>query len=180
MWNNINFQCIYFLATNIHQIFGMGHRKLCMSLRTCKSRELRGSILYTDCHCLRRNGLQYDCRRSGCQSSRLCEVLPAPLCVPANVACLKHCVNPHAEPLSNICNMRGFWTRSTHLSSHKTILFHVSDACCLLSSFQLPMLAKYKDDFQRRLNRYFLVENRAPIQNSLQCFPYKAHVQNKP
>lgn len=78
----------------------------CASVRICKSRELRGGILYTDCYCLRRNGLQYDCRRSGCQSSPLCQTLPAPLCNPATVACMKHCQNPHAEELSSICRMR--------------------------------------------------------------------------
>ncbi|KAF9421612.1 hypothetical protein HW555_002545, partial [Spodoptera exigua] len=71
------------------------------SLRPCKSRELRGGILYTDCFCLRRNGLQYDCRRTGCQNSPLCSYLPAPLCEPARVACLTHCANPHAEELSS-------------------------------------------------------------------------------
>ncbi|CAF4791152.1 unnamed protein product [Pieris macdunnoughi] len=81
-------------------------RKMCAPLKACKSRELRGGILYTDCYCLRRNGLQYDCRRSGCQSSKLCQTLPAPLCGPANTACIKHKYNPHAEPLYNICKMR--------------------------------------------------------------------------
>ncbi|CAK1544672.1 unnamed protein product [Leptosia nina] len=75
-------------------------------LKRRKSRELRGGILYTDCYCLRRNGLQYDCRRSGCQDSELCQVLPAPLCGPAHTACIKHRSNPHAEPLFSICKMR--------------------------------------------------------------------------
>lgn len=76
------------------------------SLRTCKSRELRGGILSTDCFCLRRNGLQYDCRRTGCQNSPLCSVLPAPVCEPSRVACVTHCSNPHAEELSSICKLR--------------------------------------------------------------------------
>ncbi|CAH0724786.1 unnamed protein product, partial [Brenthis ino] len=78
----------------------------CAPLKICKSRELRGGLLYTDCFCLRRNGLQYDCRRSGCQNSSLCQTLPAPLCGPAAVACIKHCQNPHAEELRSICKMR--------------------------------------------------------------------------
>lgn len=77
------------------------------SLRPCKSRELRGGILSTDCFCLRRNGLQYDCRRTGCQNSPLCSALPGPLCDPARVACQTHCANPHAEELSSICKLRG-------------------------------------------------------------------------
>lgn len=76
------------------------------SLRACKSRELRGGVLSTDCFCLRRNGLQYDCRRSGCQNSPECSVLPGPVCEPARVACITHCANPHAEALSEICKMR--------------------------------------------------------------------------
>lgn len=76
------------------------------SLHGCKSRELRGGILSTDCFCLRRNGLQYDCRRTGCQNSPLCSVLPAPVCEPSQVACITHCANPHAEELSRICKLR--------------------------------------------------------------------------
>lgn len=84
----------------------MGPRRMITPLRNSKSRELRGGMLYTDCFCLRRNGLQYDCRRSGCQSSPLCEIQPVPLCGPAKIACAKHSFNPHAEPLSIICKMR--------------------------------------------------------------------------
>lgn len=76
------------------------------SLRACKSRELRGGILAKDCFCLRRNGLQYDCRRTGCQNSPLCSVLPAPVCEPSRVACITHCSNPHADELSSICKLR--------------------------------------------------------------------------
>ncbi|EFN69692.1 hypothetical protein EAG_11822, partial [Camponotus floridanus] len=35
-------------------------------LKKVKSIELRGGILYTDCDCYRRNGLQYDCSRTLC------------------------------------------------------------------------------------------------------------------
>lgn len=75
-------------------------------LQCARSRELRGSILYTDCQCLRRNGLQLDCRRTGCQNAPPCECIPAPLCEPARVAGMKHCCNPHAEPLCIIAQMR--------------------------------------------------------------------------
>lgn len=78
----------------------------CGSLPVCKSRELRGGVLYTDCNCLRRNGLQYDCRRSGCKTSPLCQALPAPLYEPSRVACISHCTNPHADSFSAICRMR--------------------------------------------------------------------------
>lgn len=91
--------------------FNMG-KNYCMSLRACKSRELRGGILYTDCYCLRRNGLQYDCRRSGCiAAGNLCRSFPAPLCEPARVACMSHCANPHAEALSAICKMRSWYSQ---------------------------------------------------------------------
>lgn len=78
----------------------------CIPLKSCQSRELRGGILYTDCFCLRRNGLQYDCRRSGCQTSPYCQILPTPICGPATMACAKYMVNPHAEAISSICKMR--------------------------------------------------------------------------
>ena len=76
------------------------------SIHGCKSRELRGGVLSTDCFCLRRNGLQYDCRRTGCQNSPLCSVLPAPVCEPSQVACNSHYANPHAEELCRICELR--------------------------------------------------------------------------
>lgn len=84
----------------------MGKVTRCIPVGTCKSRELRGGVLYTDCFCLRRNGLQYDCRRSGCQGRATCSVLPAPLCGPSQIACRTHCSNPHATSLSVICTMR--------------------------------------------------------------------------
>lgn len=77
-----------------------------LPLQIVKSRELRGGVLYTDCQCLRRNGLQLDCRRTGCQNEAPCEALPGPLCEPARVAGIKHCSNPHAEPLCVIAQMR--------------------------------------------------------------------------
>lgn len=89
--------------------FTMGKRTcktLCTPLHSCKSRELRGGVLFTDCFCLRRNGLQYDCRRSGCQSNPLCQGLLAPLCEPSRIACHTHNTNPHAESLSAVCRMR--------------------------------------------------------------------------
>lgn len=78
----------------------------CYQIKHCKSRELRGGMLMTDCYCLRRNGLQYDCRRTGCQSSPLCQALPAPLCEPSRRACITHSNNPHSESINEICKMR--------------------------------------------------------------------------
>lgn len=75
-------------------------------VHACRSRELRGGILSTDCFCLRRNGLQYDCRRTGCQNNPECSTLPAPICEPSRVACNTHRTNPHAQALTDICNMR--------------------------------------------------------------------------
>lgn len=51
-----------------------------MDLQRCRSRELRGGILYTSCGCTRRNGLQYDCPRSECQGRRVCLKKPYPKC----------------------------------------------------------------------------------------------------
>lgn len=48
----------------------------------CKSRELRGSQLYTHCDCKRRNGLQYDCQRRDCflSDQKSCLIRPFPKC----------------------------------------------------------------------------------------------------
>lgn len=53
-------------------------------LMRCKSRELRGGILYTSCGCSRRNGLQYDCQRSACQGRKVCVRKPFPKCCPSH------------------------------------------------------------------------------------------------
>ncbi|KAJ8673029.1 hypothetical protein QAD02_004290 [Eretmocerus hayati] len=50
-------------------------------LQRVNSRELRGSVLYTDCECNRRNGLQHDCPRHQCAGTRqCCAVEPWPDC----------------------------------------------------------------------------------------------------
>ncbi|XP_032529428.1 uncharacterized protein LOC116779267 [Danaus plexippus] len=55
-------------------------------LKRTKSRELRGGIMYYSCHCIKRNGLQHDCRRTGCGGEPACLVLPDPLCAPSQLA----------------------------------------------------------------------------------------------
>lgn len=55
-------------------------------LKRTKSRELRGGIMYYSCHCIKRNGLQHDCRRTGCGGEPSCLVLPDPLCAPSQLA----------------------------------------------------------------------------------------------
>lgn len=54
--------------------------------RACKSRELRSSIMYTSCECIRRNGLQDSCPRSQCQGKCACMCLPNPSCCPSSAA----------------------------------------------------------------------------------------------
>lgn len=132
--------------------------KCCPPLKSCKSRELKGGILYTDCFCLRRNGLQYDCRRSGCQNSLLCERLPAPLCGPANVACIKHCANPHAEPLCNICKMRWFWNNLYFILHNEEIKPNTG----MISKFQ-----KWNNELNKRKKK----ENYCQKKN-ISCFGY--------
>ncbi|CAK1601923.1 unnamed protein product [Parnassius mnemosyne] len=56
------------------------------NLKRIKSRELRGGIMYYSCHCIKRNGLQHDCRRTGCGGEPPCLVLPDPLCAPSQLA----------------------------------------------------------------------------------------------
>jgi hypothetical protein len=55
-----------------------------------KSRELRASILYIGCDCEKRNGLQDDCRRTGCHGSPECLTKPEPICGPSEFSNGKH------------------------------------------------------------------------------------------
>ncbi|XP_039760285.1 uncharacterized protein LOC120633928 isoform X2 [Pararge aegeria] len=67
-------------------------------LKRIKSRELRGGIMYYSCHCIKRNGLQHDCRRTGCGGEPSCLVLPDPLCAPSQLARARGLADP--EPLA--------------------------------------------------------------------------------
>lgn len=67
-------------------------------LKRTKSRELRGGIMYYSCHCIKRNGLQHDCRRTGCGGEPACLVLPDPLCAPSQLARARGLADP--EPLA--------------------------------------------------------------------------------
>lgn len=49
----------------------------------CRSRELRGGNLITNCDCVKRNGLQYDCLRSECRGRPMCTTKPIPACCPS-------------------------------------------------------------------------------------------------
>lgn len=76
----------------------------------CKSRELRGGILYTNCGCPRRNGLQYDCQRTECQGRVICLKKPFPKCCPstfgnrfANISMGK-CTNPVGARMIRVFN----------------------------------------------------------------------------
>lgn len=48
-----------------------------------QSRELRGGDMMTSCDCRRRNGLQYDCKRTGCQGRIVCLTKLYPKCCPS-------------------------------------------------------------------------------------------------
>ncbi|XP_021187372.1 uncharacterized protein LOC110374113 [Helicoverpa armigera] len=65
-------------------------------LKRIKSRELRGGIMYYSCHCIKRNGLQHDCRRTGCGGEPACLVLPDPLCAPSQLARARGLADPAA------------------------------------------------------------------------------------
>ncbi|KAI4470447.1 atp-dependent rna helicase dbp3 [Holotrichia oblita] len=56
------------------------------SVKRSNSRELRASVLYTTCDCIKRNGLQDDCPRSECHGQPECLTLPEPTCGPAEAA----------------------------------------------------------------------------------------------
>ncbi|XP_017771598.1 PREDICTED: uncharacterized protein LOC108558999 [Nicrophorus vespilloides] len=70
-----------------------GSKKHSKSKRSCahraNSRELRASILYRGCDCEKRNGLQDDCRRTGCHGSPECRMQP-PTCAPSEFSNAKH------------------------------------------------------------------------------------------
>lgn len=55
---------------------------LCFKQR-CKSRELKGSVLITQCECIKRNGLQLDCPRTECHGRPCCTTKPWPSCCPS-------------------------------------------------------------------------------------------------
>ncbi|XP_061708726.1 uncharacterized protein LOC133518946 isoform X2 [Cydia pomonella] len=63
-------------------------------LKRTKSRELRGGIMYYSCHCIKRNGLQHDCRRTGCGGEPACLVLPDPVCAPSQLARARGLADP--------------------------------------------------------------------------------------
>lgn len=52
--------------------------------------------MYYSCHCIKRNGLQHDCRRTGCGGEPACLVLPDPLCAPSQLARARGLADPAA------------------------------------------------------------------------------------
>uniref|UniRef100_A0A1B6G8X8 Uncharacterized protein n=1 Tax=Cuerna arida TaxID=1464854 RepID=A0A1B6G8X8_9HEMI len=55
--------------------------------------ELRSGVLYSGCQCVKRDGLQYDCPRTGCQGKASCMAFPAPECGPSGNAPLQEMVH---------------------------------------------------------------------------------------
>ncbi|BES94459.1 spermatid development [Nesidiocoris tenuis] len=45
-----------------------------------KSVQILGGVVVTQCQCAKRDGLQADCKMTGCQGSNLCLKKPVPLC----------------------------------------------------------------------------------------------------
>lgn len=66
-------------------------------LKTSRSRELRGSVLYRGCDCEKLNGLQDDCRRSECMGSD-CLAHPESCCGPSVYSNAKHLQKSTEEP----------------------------------------------------------------------------------
>lgn len=52
--------------------------------------------MYYSCHCIKRNGLQHDCRRTGCGGEPTCLVLPDPVCAPSQLARARGLADPAA------------------------------------------------------------------------------------
>lgn len=65
------------------------YKPLGTSVKQSKSRELRASVLYVNCDCEKRNGLQDDCQRMECHGSPECLTQP-PTCGPSAFASGKH------------------------------------------------------------------------------------------
>lgn len=63
----------------------ISHGKLWLKFfsQRCKSRELKGSVLITQCECVKRNGLQLDCPRTECHGRPCCTTKPWPSCCPS-------------------------------------------------------------------------------------------------
>lgn len=74
-------------------------------LKRTKSRELRGGVMYYSCHCIKRNGLQHDCRRTGCGGEPGCLVLPDPVCAPSQLARARGLADP--APFAAHINAQG-------------------------------------------------------------------------
>ncbi|CAH0766831.1 unnamed protein product [Diatraea saccharalis] len=74
-------------------------------LKRTKSRELRGGVMYYSCHCIKRNGLQHDCRRTGCGGEPACLVLPDPVCAPSQLARARGLADP--APFAAHLNAQG-------------------------------------------------------------------------
>ena len=64
--------------------FFFSHDILRLIFQRCKSRELKGSVLITQCECVKRNGLQLDCPRSECHGRPMCTTKPWAACCPSN------------------------------------------------------------------------------------------------
>ncbi|KAJ2947806.1 hypothetical protein O0L34_g9594 [Tuta absoluta] len=52
--------------------------------------------MYYSCHCIKRNGLQHDCRRTGCGGEPTCLTLPDPVCAPSQLARARGLADPAA------------------------------------------------------------------------------------
>lgn len=65
------------------------YQPLSTRVKQSKSRELRASVLYVNCDCEKRDGLQDDCQRMECHGSPECLTHP-PTCGPSAFASGKH------------------------------------------------------------------------------------------
>jgi hypothetical protein len=63
---------------NHRDFYRSGH----VPLKRVKSRELKGGVLYSNCACTKRNGLQSDCGRFLCMGRPECVTNP-PTCLPS-------------------------------------------------------------------------------------------------
>ncbi|GBP82265.1 hypothetical protein EVAR_103448_1 [Eumeta japonica] len=63
-------------------------------LKRTKSRELRAGIMYYSCTCVKRNGLQHDCRLTACGGEPACLVRPDPVCAPSQLARVRGLADP--------------------------------------------------------------------------------------
>ncbi|XP_041975808.1 uncharacterized protein LOC121730734 [Aricia agestis] len=107
------------------------------TLKRIKSRELRGGIMYYSCTCIKRNGMQHDCRRTGCQGEPPCLVLPDPVCANSQLARLRGLAGPLSVRRETHKDVGAKKTITVDLSkTNKEELKNITCCCSLIKTLK--------------------------------------------